>query len=108
MARFSGLVGFVKMGKNPDTDIWSEESIEKRLTGDYLRVSGSFAERPYETDDVGVDHRISLLTTKYLSDNLNYLRYIVVGDTPYKVSSYEIPRQRVMVSLGGVYNGDST
>ena len=105
MTKYAGKVGFVKLEKTK-YDTFEEVVTEVSLTGDILQSGFNYKIRPYETDEPIPNVRVSLKSTSYLQSNLQYMRYLILDGSPYKIETLSNQRPRVVVTLGGVYNGN--
>jgi hypothetical protein len=118
MARFSGRVGFAiateKMtvddqGDSVGTGIFIDSITERNLKGDVITERMKYTGVPNRlNDDLRPLHRISLVSDPFLMENLATIKYVVLLGVRYSVTDIEVRRPRVILSLGGVYNGPAT
>lgn len=106
MSKFCGIIGFVKIGELVDGVFGQEEIVQKTYRGDILRNT-----RRYETggglnDDVNISNQVSIVADSYILDNLEYIKYIEFHGSFWKVTSIDIQRPRLILTIGGVYNGE--
>lgn len=105
MTKFHGNVGYVKTVEtskgvyHPTTDV-------KMVRGDVLTSSRRYETGTSVNDNVVLSSRLSLVSTKYMVDNLAYLKWVEYLGTKWKVTSIEVLPPRIILSLGGVYNVD--
>ena len=107
MARFSGKIGFAHTQEKIDrygnaTGIWEEQITERRYIGDVL-TSGRRSSDEAINDTLHITNRISIVADAYLNENLFALRYVEFMGCKWKVSSIDVQRPRLIISLGGVY-----
>lgn len=104
MARFSGVIGFGKsVKKSPGT--WDDEITEKKYSGEIIRNVQAFQEGEGVNDDISLGNSISILADDYAIKNLQFIKYAGWDGALWKVTNVEIRRPRLILSLGGVYNG---
>lgn len=104
MARFKGLIGFVKpIEVSPGEYV--EETTEILCGGDRMTISKKWTEAQNASDNVAINERLSVIYTKVLKANLGYLRYAVIDDIKWKIVSAEQQYPRLILNLGGIYNG---
>jgi hypothetical protein len=110
MTKFTGLVGYVTQEESVP-GVWSPVENPKMMKGDILRQSAS-SQRDYKTDginkvnsDISLAHRVSLLGDAYAFDNYINLKWIKIDGRKWIVSSVELQRPRIIVTLGGLWNG---
>ena len=56
-------------------------------------------------DDITVQNSISIVADAYAFEHFFAIRYIRWAGTLWKVSDVEVQRPRLILRLGGVYNG---
>jgi len=104
MAKFYGVVGFVKtMEIKPG--IWDEQTIEHNYYGDITRMNGSFQPSNGVNDNINVSNSISIVSDPFANENFQYMRYVEFMGTKWKVTNVEIQSPRLLLTIGGVYNG---
>ena len=92
MAKYAGRVGF---------------SIQEKTKPGV--VQERIIERPYKGDVVtNVQNQISILADLFAYQNLQYIRYVTYLGSKWKVRSVDIQRPRLILSIGDVYNEQTT
>lgn len=104
MAKYAGYVG-CSIQKEDPPGVWKDTIEERWMRGDVIGASGRFTPGESINDDVVLGHRISLIGNPYLYENFTSLRYITHMGVKWKIVGVEIQRPRLIVSLGGTYNG---
>lgn len=105
MAKFSGNVGFI-IPKDDGFGSWTEQTIEKKMRGDLLRLRNDVvAASDKVNDDIVLATTISLIANKFLHENFQHVKYIHYMGTNWKVSSVRLNGVRWELTTGGVYNG---
>lgn len=106
MARFYGVVGYVETVVN-DVGVWSEKITEKPYYGDVIRLTYSWNASQSLNDNLTLNHRISIVADPFAYSNFNTIKYVTWMDQKWKVTSVEVDRPRIMLSLGGVFNEET-
>lgn len=107
--KFSGLVGFWEDEVEVDTDIWRPQIVERPYFGDVLKNSRSFqAVSNQQNDDFKVNNRISILADLYFRNNWTSVRYVVWNGVKWKVNNVDVDYPRIILEIGGVWNGEAT
>ena len=57
-------------------------------------------------DDINLDNSISIVADAYAHANVGVMKYIVWNNTPWKIQSFSINRPRIVIQIGGIYNGE--
>jgi len=104
MAKFSGLVGYVTQSET-SPGVWSSVENSIMMKGDIIRQSSNSQNGDKVNSDVFLNHRVSLVGDAYSFGNYYNIRWIEVDGLKWEVSSVEIQRPRIILSLGGVWNG---
>lgn len=105
MAKFAGLVGYVTQEETVP-GVWSQVETPRRMRGDIIRQSSNNQNDDKVNSDVSLAHRVSLVGDAYTFSNYYNIKWIEVDGYKWEVSSVEIQRPRLIVSLGGPWNGD--
>lgn len=104
MARYAGLVGYVTT-EETFPGVWSPVERPKVMKGDIIRMSSAVQSGDKINDDISLNHRVSLIGDAYSFGNYYNIKWIELDGRKLKVDSVEIQRPRLILSLGGVYNG---
>lgn len=104
MARFHGEIGF---GDTVEAapGIWKDGIVEKKFSGTVLSNVYRNEESDKVNNDASVNTRISIVASKYALSKLKRIRYIRFEGVLWTIDSSEIQRPRLILNLGGVYNG---
>lgn len=103
--KFSGMIGFVKT-EEVRKNIYQEVVVEKHYKGDLLRKSKRWQSGDQPNDDITINHSISIVANQYAYENLHEIKYVVYRGVPWKVTSITDEKPRIVLDVGGVYNGD--
>lgn len=104
MAKFCGKVGFGIAGE-AGPGIWKTVIKERTYYGDVIRNIRHWQDGESVNDDLKMNNSISILADAYLYDHIAAVRYIKWMGNLWKISSIEIQRPRLILQIGGVYNG---
>jgi len=104
MARYSGKIGFA-VQKETAPGVWTEKIIERIYYGDVLRNSRRLQNSGDLNDDIEISNRLSIIADPYAYENFHAMRYAVFMGSKWKVSDAEVEYPRLILSLGGLYNG---
>lgn len=110
MARFYGPVGFdLGTTENPDEPgIYVSDGMEERYYyGDVLKHARKWETGPGVNDDLSITNRISIVADDYTFQHCSGIRYVRWMGANWKVVSFDVERPRLILNLGGVWNGDT-
>lgn len=106
MAKFSGKIGFATPAVETAPGVWKEGIVEKGpYFGEVVRNTRQLRETDKVNFDLSVGNDVSILADAYASENFFAMRYIEWAGTLWIVSHVEVQRPRLLLQLGGVYNG---
>lgn len=105
MARYYGDIGFVFMQEGP-RGVHKEVSVPRKYRGELLQNSRKLAPTDQVNDDITISNRISIVADPYARENYYAIRYAEFMGTKWKVTNLSVEFPRIVLTLGGVYNGD--
>lgn len=105
MAKFYGPIGYAEsVEKSPG--VYDDEITERNYTGNFLSNTSRWSASSETTnDDLNISNRISILADPYAYKNFHSMKYVEFMGTKWKISSVEVQYPRLILSIGGVYNG---
>ena len=104
MNRWFGKVGYVETTE-VEPGIWEEEEVVRSYYGDLARNSSKFQTSGDVNDNRNVSVEISIVADPYAEAHFSSIRYVEFGGVNWKVNNVEPRRPRLILTLGGVYNG---
>lgn len=104
MAKFYGVIGY---GETVETEpgVWQDEIIEYPYFGDVIRNSRKLQEGEHLNNDLSVGNSISIVADAYANEHFFAIRYIQWAGTLWTVANVDVQSPRLVLRLGGVYNG---
>lgn len=105
MARFFGAVGFAENNVETSPGIFEDIIVEYNYKGDVIRNSRRFQDGPTIVDGVSLDNSILILANVYANEHIDAMRYVVWKGKRWEISSVEVQRPRLLLKIGGIYNG---
>lgn len=105
MTRFHGVVGFAHQ-EETKPGVWTDVIVERPYKGDIQRhaVQARFGEAL--NPDLTVNNSISILADEYAYTYIPVIRFVVMNGVAWAVESVEPMRPRLVLRLGGVWNGE--
>lgn len=106
MAKFYGSIGYGEtMEKSPG--VWEDVILEHKYYGDVLRNTRKLQDGQSVNSDISVNNSISIVADAYANEHFFAIRYIRWAGTLWTVTEVEVQSPRLLLRLGGVYNGPS-
>lgn len=103
--KFSGKVGFWVKDIETSPGMWDSKIVERSYTGNVLEYIRRFQNESKQNEDLALDNQISILSDLYARDNWMSIKYVDWNGVRWKVSSVRLSYPRIILQLGGVYNG---
>ena len=105
MAKFYGVIGYAET-KETTPGVWTEEITEHTYFGDILdnnvrRVTNSDS----TNDDLRINVKISIVSDPYAINHFHSICYVQFMGAKWKVTDVTPSFPRLILTLGGVYNG---
>ena len=96
MAKFYGNIGYAQMvEKKPG--VWKEEIITHPYYGELVRNTRRLQSSDQLNDNITV-----------ANENFYSMRYVEFNGAKWKISNVEVRYPRLILTLGGIYNGNET
>lgn len=104
MAKFYGEVGYADTVEIAP-GVWQDTITEKLYFGDVIRNSRQLKENQQVNPDLAVGNSISIVADAYANEHFFAIRYIRWAGVLWTVSNVDVQSPRLILRLGGVYNG---
>lgn len=105
--KFAGAVGFETLVEIRPSN-WQSVIVERKYRGDANRVSRRLQTSGEEVnDDIAVSNEIEILADAFAFENFSNIKYVVWMGTKWKVNTITVEPPRLILEIGGVYNGNS-
>lgn len=104
MAKFYGIIGYAE-SVEVEPGIWEDQMTERRYYGDLIRNTRRLQSSDKVNDDITTSNEISILADPFAYENFHSMRYVEFMGTKWKVVNIDVQYPRLILSLGGVYNG---
>ena len=104
MAKWCGIIGYAEQVETTP-GVWSEQITERNYYGDVIRNNRRLQSAGKLNDDINVGNEISIIADPFANNNFHSMRYVEFMGTKWKVTTVDVQYPRLILSLGGVYNG---
>lgn len=106
MAKFFGPVGY-GVTKETTPGVWTDAIEERRYSGNVLQNYRKTAPGESINENLDVSNRISILADPYAMQHFHTIKYVKWLGAYWKVSTIEVQYPRLILTIGGVYNGET-
>ena len=104
MAKYYGQIGYEET-RETRPGIFKPIITERNYYGDVIRNARKLESVDKINDNVAVNNSISVIADPYAYAHFFAIRYVRWMGTLWKVTSVEVQRPRLILTIGGVYNG---
>lgn len=104
MAKFFGPIGYAEI-KETSPGVWTEVITERNYYGDVVKNMSRVRDTEHLNDTMTVDNQLSIVVDEYAYNNCHIMRYVKWMGIRWKISLIQVQRPRLLLSIGGVYNG---
>lgn len=98
------MVGY-GMTTDMGNGVWEDVITEKQHFGDVVRNARRFVEGESVNNNLTLSNSVSIVADGFASENFHRIRYVKWRGVLWAVTSIEEERPRLILRLGGVYNG---
>lgn len=104
MSKYYGKIGYV-MTEETVPGVWSEKIIERNYYGDVTKNYRNMNSNNEINNGFTISNTFSILSDDFALNNLCYMKYIEYMGLKWNITSIDIQRPRLNISIGGLYNG---
>lgn len=102
--KFYGEIGYgtaVEMAPG----VWDDEIVVRQYHGDIIKTLRRLEPGESVNDNLVLSNSISVVADAYLSEHFHAIRFVRWAGACWTVTTVEVQRPRLILRLGGVYNG---
>lgn len=103
--KYRGKIGYIET-VNIGNGVWRPETTERIYRGDILRNTKRNEAGESVNNDVKINNLLSIIADDYAYSHIYALSYAEWMGHRWNVSNIEIQRPRLILTLGGLYNGE--
>lgn len=104
MGKIIGVIGFL-IPTETSPGVFSPQVTEKEYKGELLQQGRRWEEGSQINETLVITNRVSIIGDDYFTSNTPYIRYVKLDGTKWKITNISVQKPRLILSLGGVYNG---
>lgn len=104
MAKWSGKIGFADVVETAP-GVWKEQITERKYFGEMNPNTRRLQSADQVNDDINIANKLSIVADPYASGHIYAMRYAEFMGARWKIANVEVLYPRLILTLGGVYNG---
>jgi hypothetical protein len=104
--KFFGKVGYGTAGETQN-GTWVDKITERSYYGDVEKDARRLVSGERLNDDITVSNNIRIIADPYALEHFHAIKYVEWAGALYKVTDVEVQSPRLLLRLGGVYNGQT-
>lgn len=103
--KYYGMIGF-ETTEETAPGVYREIITERPYYGDLTRNTRRLENVSDQLNNsINISNEISIISDPYAMQNFYTIRYVEFRDVKWKVTNVEVQFPRLILSLGGIYNG---
>ena len=106
MARWFGVVGFNEGTVETEPGVYEQKIVEHLYYGDSIRNTRMLQNSGGINDNINISNQISIVADPYANQNMYAMRYVEFQGTYWKVTNVEVQYPRLILTIGGLWNGE--
>lgn len=105
MAKFYGSIGYSIYEEVRD-GVWEPKIIERSYYGDLIKNFKRTESSGNLNDNINISNEISIVSDPFADQNFHSMIYVEYRGVKWKVTNVDVQFPRLILSIGGVYNGE--
>ena len=105
MGKWYGKIGYAETIET-EPGIWEEQITERSYYGDVLTSRWMRQSSDKVNSDINISNRISIIADPFANQNCSHMVYIEFMGAKWKITDIEVQFPRLILTIGGVYNGE--
>ena len=105
MAKYHGVIGYANPVESA-LDVHTDRILEREAFGEVLRGSSKWVAGQGLNDDLAISTRISIVADAFAIQHFSKIKYCKWMGVKWKVVEIEPKRPRLILTLGGEWNGE--
>lgn len=105
MAKWYGVIAFADTVKTAP-GVWKKQITKRNYYGEVTRSNRRLQSADQINDNITLANDISIISDPFANENFRSILYVEIMGTKWKVSNVEIQYPRLILTTGGIYNGE--
>lgn len=104
MAKFCGIIGY-EITVETEPGVYEEKLVENQYYGDVIKNTRRLQETGDVNPGITISNRFSIIADPFANNNFHAMRYVEFMGTKWKITDVDVQYPRLILSIGGIYNG---
>ena len=104
MNKWYGKIGYAETVETKP-GVWEEQITERQYFGELNPNIRKLQDAGQVNDDINIANKLSIVADAYARDHFHSMRYVEFMGARWKINNIEVLHPRLILSLGGVWNG---
>lgn len=107
MSKWFGKIGYAVTNET-EPGLWEETILENEYYGDLTSDRRKRQTSGDINDNINLANVISILADPFVIENCSRIAYAEIAGTKWKVTDVELQYPRLILTIGGVWNGNTS
>lgn len=107
MGKWFGAIGFALPTREIEAGVWDNPIEEHACYGDMTSDRRKRQNSGEINDNLNLANTLSIIGDPYTQTNYQHIAYATIMGAKWKVTDVEIQYPRLILTIGGVWNGNS-
>ena len=107
MAKYYGVIGYAETVETAP-GVYEEQMTERNYYGELVRNTRRLQTSNQINDNINIANEISIIADPFATQNFHAMRYIEFMGAKWKITNVEVRYPRLILTIGGLYNGDES
>ena len=107
MGKWFGKIGYEITGET-EPGLWEDTIVERQYYGDIMSDRRKRQTSNEVNDNITLSNVISIIADPFAYENCSNMAYAEIMGTKWKITDIEIQSPRLILTVGGVWNENST
>ena len=106
MGKWFGKIGYAVTAET-EPGLWEDTIVEREYYGDMISDRRKRQTSGEVNDNINLANVISIIADPFAYENCSRMAYAEIMGAKWKITDIEVQYPRLILTIGGVYNGDS-
>ena len=106
MGKWFGKIGYAVTAET-EPGLWEDTIVEHEYYGDMISDRRKRQTSGEVNDNINLANVISIIADPFAYENCSRMVYAEIMGAKWKITDIEVQYPRLILNIGGVYNGDS-